>query len=69
MAGGVGPDGAYRYLTLDVTVQEAATPTAPASARPSLPVTGQALPKLVAIALLVLAVGVGLVGITRRRPV
>jgi titin len=59
VAGGVGPDGVYRYLTLAVT----------ASAAGGLPVTGAALPKLVAIALFVLAFGVVLIRVTRRRSV
>ncbi|NJC64349.1 fibronectin type III domain-containing protein [Planosporangium flavigriseum] len=56
VAGGVGPDGAYRYLTLGVTASAG-----------GLPVTGAALPKLIGIALLVLAFGVVLVRLTRRR--
>jgi hypothetical protein len=56
VAGGVGPDGVYRYLTLSVTAA-------------GLPVTGAAVPKLVAAALAVLAVGFVLVRVTRRRSV
>jgi hypothetical protein len=59
VAGGVGPDGAYRYLTLSVTAAAAA----------GLPVTGAAVPKLVAAALVVLAIGFVLVRVTRRRSV
>jgi titin len=62
VAGGMGPDGAYRYLTLVVTVGSGGTAG-------GLPVTGEALPKLVAVALLILAFGVVLIRLTRRRSV
>ncbi|MGC9668250.1 fibronectin type III domain-containing protein [Planosporangium sp. 12N6] len=58
VAGGVGPDGAYRYLTLPITAGTA-----------GLPVTGQSTPKLVVTALVVLALGVVLVRVTRRRSI
>nr|WP_240942099.1 fibronectin type III domain-containing protein [Planosporangium thailandense] len=63
VAGGVGPDGAYRYLTLPVTVSAAGT----GGTGGGLPITGQSVPKLVVTALLVLAFGVVLVRLSRRR--
>jgi hypothetical protein len=70
VAGGVGPDGVIRYLTVPVTAAGSggtAGGTQASGSAGGLPVTGVSLPILVTTAVAILLLGVALVRFARRR--